>query len=74
MDNLRERFTKWYYQKGYRAAYRDCTIGKPEIELVFYCPWWVRPLVWFLWSPSVYYYEQGFKFAKDFAAGFSREI
>ena len=74
MNNLRERFTKWYYRKGYRAKYRDISFGKPTIELVFYCPWWVRPLVYLFWSPSVYFHEQGYKLAKDFWAGFSREI
>lgn len=74
MNKLRERFTKWYYRKGYRMEYRDCSIGKSELELIFHCPWWVRPLVYLFWSPCVYYHEQGYDFAKGFMAGFSREI
>lgn len=63
MDNFRERFTKWYYRKGYKMEYR-----KPA-ELVFRCPTLVRLLVSVLFSPSVYYHEQGYDFCKEFEEG-----
>lgn len=74
MNNLRERFTKWYYRKGYRAKFNDSGPGFGYIELIFYCPWWVRPFVWFLWTPSIYYEELGRDFAEGFIAGFSKKI
>lgn len=64
MNDLAQRFTKWYYQKGYRMRYRHETV-----ELVFYCPWWVRPLVYFLFSPSTYYHLAGYEFGEGLAEG-----
>ena len=74
MSNLREHFTKWYYRKGYRMEYRDCSFGKPEIELVFRCPLWVRPLVYIFFSPCEYYRLSGCDFAKGFLDGFKGYI
>lgn len=68
MENFRERFTKWYYQKGYEMTYRE------PLELVFRCPVLVRPLVYFFFSPSVYYREQGYELCKDFEEGLIAEI
>lgn len=55
MITLRERFTKWYFRKGYRMEYRSNS--PTDVELIFRCPFWVRPLVEYLFSPSVYYRE-----------------
>lgn len=55
MNNLRQRFTSWYYRKGYRMTY------KPEnVELRFACPFWIRPLVFIFFSPCAYYRENGY--------------
>lgn len=55
MNNLRERFTSWYYRKGYRMRYL------PEnVELRFTCPLWIRPLVFIFFSPCAYYRENGY--------------
>lgn len=52
MDNFRQRFTRWYYRRGYRMDYMTYT-G----ELIFSCPLWVRPLVFLFFSPCAYYRE-----------------
>lgn len=52
--NIRQRFTKWYVRKGYRMEYED-----GAAELIFTCPWWVRLLAGFFFSPSIYYKELG---------------
>lgn len=52
MNDLRARFTKWYYRKGYRMDYRPY-----NTELIFHCPWLLRPLVYFFFSPCAYYRE-----------------
>ena len=70
MENLRQRFTKWYYRKGYRMFYKPCDYGDDVAELIFDCPWWVRPLVEWFFSPSVYYGEVGYDFAQGFESGF----
>ena len=57
MDNLREKFTKWYYRKGYRMSYKPCDYSDGVAELIFHCPWWIRPFVEFFFSPSIYYRE-----------------
>jgi hypothetical protein len=59
MGNFRERFTKWYYRKGYRMEWRTD-------EMVFRCPVWVRPLVYFFFSPCAYYREVGYDFGDAF--------
>ena len=55
MDNLRQRFTRWYVRKGYKMRYKSCEYGDGVASLIFYCPWWVRPFVEFLFSPLEYY-------------------
>ena len=70
MGNFRERFTKWYYRKGYRMKYKPCDYGSCVAELIFFCPWWVRPLVEWLFSPCVYYRESGYDLANGFLEGF----
>lgn len=57
MTNFRERFTKWYYGKGYRMRYQPCDYADGVAELIFDCPWWVRPWVEFFFSPSIYYHK-----------------
>ena len=52
MNNIRQRFTSWYYHKGYRMDYNH-----HNNELIFRCPLWVRPLVFFFFSPCAYYRE-----------------
>lgn len=59
MTELRQRFTKWYYRKGYRMVYKPCDYGDNVAEMIFFCPWWVRPCVEWFFSPSVYYREAG---------------
>lgn len=54
MGDIRERFTKWYYRRGYRMKFRAGID-----ELIFSCPFWVRPLVYVLFSPCAYYREVG---------------
>ena len=49
---MRSRFTRWYFRKGYRAAW-NLHAGSFEYR----CPLWVKPLL-FLFSPSVYMHEQ----------------
>ena len=74
INNLRERFTKWYYRKGYRVRYNDPGPGFKGVELIFSCPWWVRPLVRILWTPSVYFYMSGIDYAEGFLKGFTRKV
>ena len=68
MITLRERFTKWYYRKGYTL---DTKIYGNTYEMIFVCPWWVRLFVGLFFSPSVYYREVGYKFGSDFVDGFA---
>lgn len=68
MRKLREKFTKWYFRKGYTFG---CdfngieTIGGDDVlpampksmpRAVWNCPWYVKPFL-FLFSPSVYCME-----------------
>ena len=53
MNKLKERFTKWYVNKGYLFGY-DFTDNPTESS--FICPVWVRPFLIFF-SPSVYLNE-----------------
>lgn len=64
MTNLRKKFTKWYYRKGYRMMWATCLYGDGVSEMIFSCPWWVKPLVEFLFSPSVYYAEESYRFGE----------
>lgn len=41
---MHEKFTKWYYRKGYRMVYKPCEYGDGVAELIFICPLWVRPV------------------------------
>lgn len=68
MIKLRERFTKWYYRNGYRLT---CKEYDTTFEMIFQCPLWVRPLVEWFFSPSVYYREVGYEFSDSLEAGFS---
>ena len=52
---MRRRFTKWYVRKGYGAGLIDTD---ELVKLVLSCPWWVKILAIFLFSPSIYYYER----------------
>lgn len=56
---LREKFTKWYYSKGYRMEWKTCDYGDGVSEMIFKCPWWVRPIVNVLFSPCAYYRSVG---------------
>ena len=69
MTDFRSKFTKWYYRKGYRMEYKTCDFGDGVAELIFRCPWWVRPLVEWFFSPCVYYQEAGYEFADVFLEG-----
>ena len=57
MNDFRTKFTKWYFRKGYRMTYKPRTCDDDIAELIFHCPWWVRPVVEFFFSPCVYYRE-----------------
>lgn len=57
MFKLREKFTSWYYRKGYRMDYRSSGYDSVDAELVFKCPFWIRPLVYVFFSPCAYYRE-----------------
>jgi hypothetical protein len=50
--DFRTKFTKWYYRKGYKIDYAD-GIGR----IVYICPWWVKPLTAYFFSPSAYFQE-----------------
>ena len=52
IHDFRQKFTKWYYRKGYRMTYRP-----NDVELVFTCPLWLRPMVFIFFSPCAYYRE-----------------
>ena len=67
MTNLRAKFTRWYYRKGYRMSWVTCPYADGVSEMIFRCPWWLRPLVTFLFSPSIYYAEEGFQFGEIIA-------
>lgn len=60
MDELRVKFTKWYCRRGYHMSYKPCDYGDGVAELIFHCPWWVRPFVEWFFSPCVYYREVGY--------------
>lgn len=47
--DFRTKFTKWYYRKGYTVDW--------DGQIVFLCPWWVRPLTAYFFSPYVYVVE-----------------
>ena len=68
MIKLRERFTKWYYRKGYRLT---CKEYDNTFEMIFQCPLWVRPLVEWFFSPCTYYRELGYDFGEGFLSGFN---
>ena len=53
--DIKKRFTCWYVRQGYKFGYRDITIP------YFICPIWVRPLLPFLFSPSIYCMESNNK-------------
>ena len=57
MIDLRKKFTKWYYRKGYRMAWDPCDYADGVAAMIFDCPFWVRPLVYFFFSPCTYYRE-----------------
>ena len=74
MNDFRTRFTKWYYRKGYQMIYKPpCDHGENVAELIFLCPWWIRPFVEFLFSPVVFYHEAGKDFADCFVQGLKGE-
>lgn len=69
ITELRERFTKWYYRKGYRTNYDFSISSFNDFRVVFKCPFWLRPIVPLLFSPSVYYYEAGKEICNWFEYG-----
>lgn len=73
MSKIKERFTRWYYRKGYRMHYKPCAYGDGVDSLVFDCPWWIKPLLIFF-SPSVYYIEYGKTISDWFEEGFSQGL
>ena len=71
MNDFRARFTKWYCRKGYRMMYKPCDYGDGVAEMIFQCPFWVRPLVYMFFSPCVYYHEIGYSVGQGFEEGLS---
>ena len=71
MGDIRQRFTKWYYRKGYRMIYKPVTYDDGTGELIFICPWYVRPLVEYLFSPCVYYREAAYELGEAFTSAFN---
>lgn len=61
MNKIKQRFTKWYVNKGYLFEY-DFTVNPTESSFV--CPIWVRPFLIFF-SPSVYLNETYGKIIHD---------
>lgn len=61
MNKLREKFTKWYVRKGYTMDWACCDFGDGIANFIFTCPFLVKPLAYFLFSPCVYYGSVGFK-------------
>lgn len=57
MLNLRQRFTEWYYCKGYRM---NVSLKGNTVKLIFNCPLLVRPLTYYLFSPIAYYRASGY--------------
>ena len=58
MDDFRTSFTKWYRNKGYRFNYEFSGFNDGDaVEMTFHCPWWVRLMTFFFFSPSVYLHE-----------------
>ena len=66
MTNLRVKFTRWYYRKGYRMIYIPCDYADGVAGMIFDCPLWVRLLASFFFSASVYYREAGYDFGDSF--------
>lgn len=64
MIDLRKKFTKWYYRKGYRMLWVPCPYGDGTNEMIFTCPWWTKFLTYFFFSPSVYYAEDLVQFGE----------
>lgn len=56
--NLKTKFTKWYYRKGYHAMriFYPFDGGGPH-KIIFSCPWWVRPLLGAFFSYKIYHAE-----------------
>ena len=57
MLNFRQRFTEWYYRKGYRM---NVSLKGNTVKLIFNCPLLVRPLTYYLFSPITYYRASGY--------------
>ena len=72
---MKKRFTKWYVKKGYKFGYEKIeTIGDDVFQIpvkmpkaYFICPFYIKPLLLFLFSPSIYTAEA---YAKPFIDGF----
>ena len=75
MRKMKKRFTKWYVKKGYKFGYEKIeTIGDDVFQIpvkmpkaYFICPFYIKPLLLFLFSPSIYTAEA---YAKPFIDGF----
>lgn len=70
MNDIRERFTTWYYRKGYRMFYVPCNYADGVASMTFVCPWWVRLFVGMFFSPSIYYRENGYDVSYGVRDGF----
>lgn len=57
MIDLREKFTKWYYRKGYHAMRVFYPYGDGLRKIIFSCPWWVKPLLGTFFSYKIYLAE-----------------
>lgn len=86
MRKLREKFTKWYFRKGYTFGYDFNgieTIGGDDVfpampksmpRAIWNCPWYIKPFL-FLFSPSVYQMEWSNEYiVKGFMEGLTKGI
>ena len=60
MTNFNQKFTRWYYHKGYRMEWEPCDYGDGIGRIIFHCPWWVRPMTVWFFSPCTYYHMAGY--------------
>jgi hypothetical protein len=74
MNNLKKKFTKWYFRKGYTFGYNFPAIPTSMPKAVWKCPWYVKPLL-ILFSPSVYQMEWSNEYiVKGFTKGLMKGL
>lgn len=56
--DFRTKFTKWYYKKGYKIDFEVVGFADGVGQMVYLCPWWIKPLTAYFFSPTVYFNEE----------------